>query len=423
MTLTGASCRGHFFYFLTRRIRRIATITPIMIVSRPYPHQSIFPMKSKFSLTLFAVLLVFFACKKEQTYQPIDEQTQENMPVHLQQILEDAEAELDYDYNHPPSFEGISDRSTVYVPAGSQDALANAIDQAGWGGTVIVRSGKHWESGTVVVNKSVKIFGEEGAKFYVDVNGPGSSFPFVETNVLDPAIYVKKVYGVWIKNLEIYPTQGKGNTGIFLEGARRARIQDNTIEGFQFGVWASDQSHGVSIYDNIIIGYEGKGVWGAIIESGNNAKIKGNFVADFSTNVFVSDNHGIFQDNEMEGGDIGILLCTVQGNVKLPNGSILKNAIPSANWKIVKNDAHDNYWNYLVIDGANNNCLGANQATNAGLYDIELAGPTSRFGAPAPTSSDNVVYNLNNVITTKDCGVNNFVFGGNKINTQLDPCF
>ncbi len=64
------------------------------------------------------------------------------------------------------SFESLETKdllATVTLAAGSTDGLADAIDEAGHGGTVIVESGLHEESGGVTVEFPVSIIGEPGA--------------------------------------------------------------------------------------------------------------------------------------------------------------------------------------------------------------------------------------------------------------------
>jgi hypothetical protein len=374
-------------------------------------------MKIKF--TLLALALLLGSCAKDN---PTPEQPQNPELAKAQAIVDQALAELEKDYENPPVYEGTSSRAIVYLPAGSVNGLQNAISEAGWGGKVIVKSGDHWESGTVTIAQTVRIIGEENARIFFDVAAPGP-FPTVTTNELDPAIFIKNVNMVWIKGLEIRPQTGKGSTGIFLEKGRLARIEDNTIGNFQFGIWASGISHSPSIYDNEITGYEGGSVWGIVIESGSSAKIKGNKVSSFGASIFVSDKRGIMSENETSGSSIGVLACTVQGNFKLLNGQILQNAIPCEEWVFANNISHDNYWNYLVIDGSHHNFLFGNEAWNPGLYDVELAGETYRFGAFSPLTHDNFVVNPNNGILTKDCGVNNVVLAGDKVNNEDDPCF
>ncbi len=78
---------------------------------------------------------------------------------------------------------------------------------------------------------------------------------------------------------------------------------------------------------------------------------------------------------------------------------------------------------YLVIDGANNNFLKDNNASNNGTYDIELTGDTFRFGFHTSKSFENkVVAGKFQNIRIKNCGENNTVKGGQLVDNSVDPC-
>ncbi|NJL77386.1 MAG: hypothetical protein HC892_22495, partial [Saprospiraceae bacterium] len=76
---------------------------------------------------------------------------------------------------------------------------------------------------------------------------------------------------------------------------------------------------------------------------------------------------------------------------------------------------------FLVIDGAKNNYLSGNEGGNNGTYDFELAGDTERFGFFTPTSVGNRAI-VGSAYTVKDCGLDNVVTGGIKIDTAVEPC-
>lgn len=375
---------------------------------------------------IFCLLLtaMLFGCKNELPDTPAESLENQQL-AQIETVVNAAFAEIDAAYANEiyPATGELSSRATVTVPAGSVNALAAAIQQAGYGGTVIVASGDHWESGTLTISTPVRLKGEDGARIYFNVAEPGSVFPFNILNVLDPAIYIKRTYPVWIENLSIRPTSGKGSTGIFVERGLRTRIKNNDITNFQFGVWLSENSQFAEIYDNNISGPDGnKGVWGIVSESGKYVKIKGNHVDHYAACIFASDENGTMVENETVGGSMGPLLCTVQGNVQLPNGEMLQNAVPCKDWVVGKNVGRNSVWNYVIIDGANDNFIYRNESYDPVFQDIILLGDSYLTGIFTPLTHNNFVVNLAG-IETKDCGVNNVVLGGTMTDTNLDPCF
>ena len=76
-----------------------------------------------------------------------------------------------------------------------------------------------------------------------------------------------------------------------------------------------------------------------------------------------------------------------------------------------------------MIDGANNNTLENNNASNNGTYDFDLTGDTYRFGYLTPKSFNNKV-NAGQFqsVTIKNCGDNNTIVGGQLVDNNQDPC-
>ena len=253
-------------------------------------------MKNLLKLSLGSLLMglfLFTACQKEES-NPIAQINTEDEALmrSIEQTIDQADKELEYDYHHPAVLQddNLGFRSTVYLPAGSQDGLAAAIAQAGINGKVIVRSGDHYESGTVMITNSVQLEGENGARLLFEnasaTNGPNT--------VIVPAIHVKNCNFTKIRNLTIEPQGDTGSNAIFLENARFTRIEKNVIKNFVNSVWFSDRSERGSIYDNeFVYDVEGSsGNWGLTIESGSTVNIKGNYASGYAVGIFVSDRNG-----------------------------------------------------------------------------------------------------------------------------------
>lgn len=108
----------------------------------------------------------------------------------------------------------------------------------------------------------------------------------------------------------------------------------------------------------------------------------------------------------------------------LPSGGLTGAEFPATNWKCKNNQSTHNAWGYLVIDGASDNLLEDNDASDNAAYDMELTGDTYRFGFLTPASVNNKVKaGAYQNITIKDCGIDNTVIGGTQIDINLDICF
>ena len=105
--------------------------------------------------------------------------------------------------------------------------------KAGAGGTVIVKSGVHTESGTVVISAPVSIIGETGAVIESGTS-PSTTYPLAIVAVLD----IKNTHDVKVRGISLGP-QGGGtsNCTMLIESSPVVQILNNNVTEFQFGVW------------------------------------------------------------------------------------------------------------------------------------------------------------------------------------------
>lgn len=314
---------------------------------------------------------------------------------------------------------------TVELPAGSQDGLAAAIAAAGKNGTVKVKSGLHTESHTVKITQPVTIRGEHGAVFEFDTQ------PLPPAAALDPALYIKGAEDVVIWGLEIRPKNSGGGTAILLENSEDAIIGRNVMVEHQFGVMI-EQSDEAEIFKNTI---RATTVWqtgdladvhGIVVINGKKVEVENNDISNALFGLWACDENGEAERNTFHENFIGLILCKVPANAfLLPSGKLAGSALSGAKWKVENNNATGNFdAGYLVIDGANNNRLENNKASNNGTYGIDLAGDSFRFGFFTPSCFHNkVIAGKFQDIVIKDCGNNNTVIGGQLVDTNQDPCF
>lgn len=316
-----------------------------------------------------------------------------------------------------------SNRATITVPAGSNNALAAAIAQAGSGGTVILAAGEHSESGTVTIGQKITLKGETGAILRV---GTTTGYSIV------PALHVRNAPNTKITGIDLRtPTADPGGGGILIEHSDRTEVKNCAIDNYQFSILV-EQSDNCVIEDNTITSTTAWQVGdlpeahGIVVINGKNAKVNNNDVSGALFGIWACDKNGHYQNNNVHHNLIGLILCKVPADaLGLPDGSTTGAQFPATNCKVHYNNAHDNFdAGYLVIDGANGNVLLHNAAANNGTYDIELVGDSMRFGFFTPTCANNLVNcGPNSSLTVKDCGVSNTVIGGVHVDTNADPCF
>jgi hypothetical protein len=364
----------------------------------------------KFSLCI-ALFLAAVGCQKD-AQPPAPEQD----PAALaQQYAEEAQAKIE-EGGEPLNFRG----PTISVPAGSVDALQDAVDAAGPNGTVLLESGLHTESGAVTLTEPVRVSGESGA--VVEFDTEGQDFPFEGT----PAFHVLQANNVVIENLTIRDSDNSGGIAVLLQESDRCRVQDNDIAGFELGVTLYD-ANSARIYDNLIDGEIALFGLGIVSISGKDLKIYNNTLTDHVIGLFVSDDDGVALNNHISGaGNVGLLLCTPNifgAYLVLPDGRNVAAEIPANNWLIISNYAEGYNWNFMVSDNANGNTLIRNRSGESNIWDMELVGVTDRFGPVTPPCFDNFVYaNPRSDMTIKDCGTNNTVIGGVQVDTNQFPC-
>jgi parallel beta-helix repeat protein len=314
--------------------------------------------------------------------------------------------------------------NVVEIPAGSNDALAGAIAQAGTGGTVLLHSGLHTESGTVEISQQVNIVGEAGAVLEVSTSIPAD--PVLEITDGGPALYVRNTSNVVIWGVDIRPPAGQvGGVAVLVENSPHTVIGETVSYGHVYGIFVQEGDH-TRIWKNTVVTaspgpllhpFTPIGIVNAV---GGHVQIARNEVSNAVTGIFVSDEKGLLTKNESHGNVLGVVMCNF---VPMPGpyNTTMGAEFSATQWTVTHNNAHDNFFvGYYVFDGANNNLLADNAASNNAAFDIILTAEEPRPGLPnAPATFDNhVVAGSYQGITIQDCGDNNNVDGGIRIPCQ-----
>ena len=382
----------------------------------------------KITLSILIITTTFFiGCQKDLSNQEVVEP---NLQTDESQYFEPSEAYLKSleDMKNQPELGVRSGCDWISIPAGSTDALQRAIDGARSGSIIYLSRGEHTETKMITIKKTINIIGASGAVLKVK-----SALPQLDevNNIfpVKPALYFFNASHSSVQGLDIQPIQGDGSTAIVLENSNETVVIGCKISKFAYGVIV-EKSDKTAIMRNTIVA---SGAWqtgalaeseGIIIVNGKSAYISDNEVSNALFGIWPCDEFGLCQRNYTHHSFLGIILCNVPaGSYYLPSGKAVGAKIPTRYCKVRNNNSTDNQFGYLVIDGANNNLIVNNNAARNALYDMELTADTYRFGFLTPKSYNNtVIAGSYPNIRIKDCGENNHVTGGIKINTTTDPC-
>jgi hypothetical protein len=337
-------------------------------------------------------------------------------------------ATLDAYGRKPESSLRSADCNWTEIPAGSTNALAQAINSACEGGVIYLKSGVHTENVALTITKSVKIIGETGAILKLK-----SALSPLDTTIfairLKPFLHFLNAPRSLVQDIDIQAFSADGGCAVLFENSEQSAAMRCKFTNFQWSIWV-EKSNQMCIMQNAIVSTS---AWqvnpliqaaGITIANGKSCYIADNDVSNSIFGIWACDRYGTCERNYTHGDFMGIILCNVPTAYIVPSGRVSGSLVPGNNWKTRNNKSTDNFGvGIIVIDGANDNTVENNDlARNAG-YDIELTTDTYRFGFLTPLAYNNTV-NAGNYpnIRIKDCGRNNRVTGGVRINTTTDPC-
>ncbi|MCP3933670.1 MAG: hypothetical protein GY705_31770 [Bacteroidetes bacterium] len=119
----------------------------------------------------------------------------------------------------------ISDRNgcdPIVIPAGSVDALADAIAEICENGVIYLEGGMHTENEAVTITKSVKIIGKEGAVLKVF----SELAPYDDAGLQNvfPGLHILNAPNTLIQDVTILPVDPDGGTAILIENSHGAAV-------------------------------------------------------------------------------------------------------------------------------------------------------------------------------------------------------
>lgn len=367
-------------------------------------------MKKSIFLSLSVIMLtvlIFSSCQKEQVDAVADTQ---------QQVTDDSK------YYTPNLTDFVTDRSGYWteIPAGSVDALNQAIAEADEGGVIYLKAGMHTETDRVTINKRVKIIGEDGAVLRI-----GSSDTVASLN---PALNIYNAPGTAIQNIEIEPHGDGAVTAILFENSPQSAVLKCKISGFPMGI-CIEKSDMVAVIGNSLLGDLTNN--GILVVNGKSAYIADNVLDGFDINIFACDKWGTAERNTSSNSYAGLLLCNYGFwiGATTPNSTDVIGALsPAVGWKLRNNKFINNLeFGLSVRDGSNLNFVESNnEYSNNVVYDIRIPADED-INIPGvlilfiPAAYKNTIHAAPGV-KIKDCGIDNVINGGTLIDTTQDPC-
>lgn len=384
-------------------------------------------MKALYLFTVFCSVVIFSNCNRDQDLAESPEASlnealawkpSEGMSPFLsaetraQMPAEDLEF-VDRILKNPNEDFLRSRGAEVHIPAGSTDALQDAIDAANPGDVIVLDAGDHLESGTIVIGKSISLEGEKGTNLIFSNLLPGASF----TSAIHVVAGAEQSV---IRKIRFTSTDPISGVCIFVDSMSQVKILQNVFENFVFSVVGYQAQRLIITQNKITVGTGG--AHGIVLSDGHQNVLVLNEISNGVFGIFTGGTNGISFSNKTHDCLYGQVLCKVPAGQTVVDGRSINTQGSTINWSVKFNAANNNLAaGYLVIDGAYNNFLIHNNGSGNGAYDIELTSDTERFGFLAPASHDNrvIAYHW---LKVKDCGVNNQVIGGMLVNNALDPC-
>lgn len=376
------------------------------------------------------ILLIIQACQREsitdqqtliQDFSSTEE-TLQFLAQHHPEVYNSAEMErLNTMLAEPVQTRGNG--ATVEVEAPSENALQAAIEEAGEGGTVVLKAGEHKITNMVTIGHETHLTGETNAVLEI-TNTPLVS----ETDIIIPGLYIHGGDKTSITRLNIKAGGGLGGTAILVRNSSNVVIEKCKLENFQFSI-INEYGDKLKVTRNEV---NSSSEWqtgalpialGITNINGKNVIINNNKVFNSFFGIWCCDENGVSMGNETFGCYLGQILCKVPPAYPLFDGTIMGSDQSANRWLQMNNYSHNNIFvGYLAIDGAHDNFIVGNKTAENGMYDMELTGDTERFGFLTPKAYNNTVYVTPDFIV-KDCGENNKVVGGKKVDTSVDACF
>jgi parallel beta-helix repeat protein len=210
--------------------------------------------------------------------------------------------------------------------------IQEAVNAASAGDTILVRRGAY--NGSVIVNKSISILGEDSASTIVDSGRNGSVFRVTGG-------------GVRISNFTV---QNSGSTdyesGIRLEPSVGNVISHNIILNTTVGISLFSSSNNTIVHNSI----SSSGLHAIYVDSSANNMISNNMISgrSYGISLYSSSNSSVSYNVLSQGIYVGINLYSSKENVVVAN-TVLMNSIPG----LAFYSSNNTFYHNNFINGTN----------------------------------------------------------------------
>jgi len=266
------------------------------------------------------------------------------------------------------------------------------------GHTILVDAGTYYEN--VLVDKSLKLVGENKATTIVDASGIGTVISIAVNNV--------SVSGFTIRNSGLY-----FYSGIYLEQSSASTISGNIITNNFYGIWLHNSSNNIVSGNTAFNNWGGKGI--VLDYSSNNNVVSGNIAYQNNgggIEIWVS-SHNNLSSNTIYSNEYGITLYNSSSNdvsrnwVSNNNVSGISVHYSSANI-IFRNNVFSNPMMGIWLENSSSNDVSRNWVSNSEC-GIDLG-----YSSTNNTISRNTIHSGTVGIRLYDSCSNN-TFSGNEV--------
>jgi len=261
---------------------------------------------------------------------------------------------------------------------GNFSKIQDAINAAGQGDTIYVRSGTYNES--LVVSKTLALIGENVNNTIIDAAGKGSPVYMTADDISISGFTIRNgAIAIYIENSENNHIHGNlltnANMGIVLSNSHANTIENNIlVDNFGNGIELQRSNHNIIRRNNV----RKNPAYGIYLSRSENNTIIENIVADICDGISLeySTNNKIIRNIVANNSPVGLLLNHADSNLVEDNDIIENNfgihLLASEKNILNQNNMTANSYGLYLQDSGNNTLQGSIMTRN--MYNFGVSG-------------------------------------------------